>query len=45
MSVMYGNKLHLTKIFNPILYLLSRKIYFIDKAFGNAEYTAEVSNY
>lgn len=45
MSVMYGNKLHLTKIFNPILYLLSRKIYFIDKAFGNAEYTAEASNY
>lgn len=45
MSVICGNKLYLTKIFNPILFFLARKIYFIDKAFGNTEYTKEASNY
>lgn len=45
LSVLCGNKLHLTKVFNPFLKLLSKWIYFISKAFGDTAYTMEASNY
>lgn len=45
LSVLCGNKLRLTKIFNPILFFMSRWIYFISKAFGDTSYTLESSNY
>lgn len=45
LSIMCGKNIHLTKVFNPILKLLGRKIYFIDKAFGDTVYTMEASDY
>lgn len=44
LAVIYGKQMHLIKIFNPILKFFGRKIYFIDKAFGNIAYAAEASN-
>ena len=40
-----GNKLVLTSLFNPAIRLLSKKIYFINKVFGNIVYSKEVSSY
>ena len=40
-----GNKIYLTRIFNPILKLLSKRIRIINKAFGNLTYSKEMSSY
>lgn len=40
-----GNRLHLTKIFNPVLKLLQGKINFIHKALGSATYDKSMSNH
>lgn len=40
-----GHKILLTRIFNPILYLASSKIYFINKAFGSITYDSDLSNH
>lgn len=39
-----GHTMILVKIFNPILYLTSKKIMFIRKVFGNLAYDQEISN-
>jgi nucleoside-diphosphate-sugar epimerase len=40
-----GKKIYTTKIFNPLLKLLSKKIRIINKAFGNLTYSKEMSDY
>ena len=37
----YGKKICLTKLFNPLLHLLSGRFAVIDKAFGNLVYAEE----
>lgn len=44
-AVASGRRLHLTKVFNPLIWLLSRRVYFFNKVFGNVAYRMEVSNY
>ena len=39
-----GHKMVLIKLFNPILYLLSKKIIFIRKVFGSLAYDMQTSN-
>lgn len=39
-----GHKMILVKLFNPILYLLSKKIIFIRKVFGSLAYDMQTSN-
>ena len=39
------HKLHLTKIFNPIIYSMSKKKVFFRKVFGSLAYDMEISNY
>lgn len=41
----HGKKIILTKIFNPVLRLLSRKIGLINKVFGDLAYDSELSFY
>lgn len=41
----YGNKIYLTKMFNPILRLLINRVNIINKLFGNLVYDQEVSFY
>ena len=40
-----GKKIILTKVFNPILKLMSRKVSFLNKVFGNIVYDQSMSNY
>ena len=40
-----GRRIHLTKIFNPVLRLLGKKIGLINKVFGNLVYSADMSIY
>ena len=40
-----GRKLTLTKVFNPAIRLLSKKIYLFNKVFGDVAYKKDVSNY
>lgn len=40
-----GNKMYLTKMFNPIIWGLSRKIYIFNKIFGNVVYKKSTSLY
>jgi len=40
-----GNRMTLTKFFNPILKLLSHKIGIVNKSFGNLTYDKSMSNY
>lgn len=40
-----GKKMYLTKVFNPLITLLSKKIYFLNKVFGNITYDLTESNY
>lgn len=44
-AVTHGRKMVLTKAFNPILKLLSKRLPIINKAFGNLVYDKEISNY
>lgn len=44
-SNVYGKNIKLTKLFNPLLYLLSNKIDVINKVFGNLIYDQKLSNY
>ncbi|MFQ6879526.1 MAG: NAD-dependent epimerase/dehydratase family protein [Oscillospiraceae bacterium] len=44
MAALCNHKIVMTKAFNPILKVLGKKIYYIDKAFGNIAYTKEASN-
>lgn len=39
-----GHKMILTRLFNPILYLLSKKMMFIRKVFGSLAYDMSESN-
>lgn len=41
----YGKRMILTKIFNPLLFLLSNRIKLINKVFGSFSYDKEMSNY
>ncbi|AFA48881.1 NAD-dependent epimerase/dehydratase family protein [Acetobacterium woodii] len=41
----HGKKIKLTKIFNPILYLMSKFIGSINKAFGNLVYEQSIARY
>jgi UDP-glucose 4-epimerase len=41
----HGKSLKLIKIFNPLLYLLSRRVKVINKIFGSLTYHKEISNY
>jgi UDP-glucose 4-epimerase len=43
-SEVSGKKMKLVKIFNPIIYLLSSKIDFINKVFGDLSYEMSLSN-
>lgn len=45
MARLCNHRIVMTKIFNPILKILGKRIYYIDKAFGNTAYTKEASNY
>lgn len=45
MAVLCNHKIVMTKLFNPALRFLGKRVYFIDKAFGNTAYTKEASNY
>ena len=40
-----NKKIFLTKFFNPFISLLSKKIYFFNKVFGNITYTQTASNH
>ena len=40
-----GRNLFLTRVFNPIIRLFSKKIYFFNKVFGSVAYKMEISNY
>lgn len=44
-SVAAGNKLLLTKVFNPILYLIRNKAGIVSKVFGNEGYDMNLSNH
>jgi len=44
-SEVCGGHMMLTKIFNPIIYCASRRIYFFNKVFGNIAYTYDSSDY
>ncbi len=44
-SVAYGKNLLLTKLFNPIIFLFSRKVYLFNKVFGNVAYRKKTSQY
>lgn len=44
-SAFHGKKVILTKVFNPLLRLLSRRIQFINKAFGSLVYDKAISVY
>lgn len=44
-STASGRNLLLTRVFNPVIRLLSRKIYFFNKVFGNVAYRQTTSNY
>lgn len=39
----HGKQIHLTRAFNPLLILLSRRVSIIDKVFGNLTYDTEMS--
>lgn len=41
----HGRQIHLTKCFNSILWLLAKKINFINKIFGSLVYEKELSSY
>ncbi|SOC38433.1 NAD-dependent epimerase/dehydratase family protein [Ureibacillus acetophenoni] len=41
----HGNKIRLTKIFNPILFALGRKFGLVNKVFGNSIYDQSLSYY
>lgn len=41
----HGKKIHLTKLFNPLLKLMSGRISTIDKVFGNLVYEKKLSEY
>ncbi|MEI8198949.1 MAG: NAD-dependent epimerase/dehydratase family protein [Eubacteriales bacterium] len=41
----HGKNIHLVRIFNPALKLLSRKVNFVNKAFGNLVYEKSMSAY
>lgn len=41
----YGKKIKLTKMFNPILRLMSHKVGIVNKAFGNLVYDKSMSEY
>ena len=40
-----GKKMILTKLFNPLIWILSRKIYIFNKVFGNVAYSQATSEY
>lgn len=44
-SSYYGKKIWFTKIFNPIIKLLHRKVNILNKVFGDYYYEKELSNY
>lgn len=44
-AMVHGKKIILTKVFNPLLRLLSRRVQIINKAFGNLVYDKEISVY
>ena len=44
-SVAAGHKLFLTKVFNPILCLIGKKVGLVSKVFGNEGYGMELSNH
>lgn len=44
-SVASGHRLFLTKVFNPILYLIRNKAGIVSKVFGNEGYSMELSNH
>lgn len=39
----YGKMMHLTKIFNPLIYILSKRMLFIRKVFGSLAYDKTIS--
>jgi UDP-glucose 4-epimerase len=41
----HGKSMFLTKIFNPLLYLLSKRVMIINKVFGSFAYDKKMSNY
>jgi len=44
-SEVHGNRIILTKLFNPILHLMSNRVGIINKVFGNLVYEQEMSDY
>lgn len=44
-SVASGHKLFLTKVFNPVLCLIGKKVGLVSKVFGNEGYDMELSNH
>lgn len=44
-SVASGHRLYLTKVFNPILYLIRNKAGIVSKVFGNEVYDMDLSNH
>ena len=44
-SVAVGHKLFLTKVFNPVLCLIGKKVGLVSKVFGNEGYGMELSNH
>jgi UDP-glucose 4-epimerase len=43
-AVASGHKMIITSLFNPLIYLLSKKMIFIRKVFGSLAYDMEISN-
>lgn len=44
-SRVHGKRIKLTKIFNPIIFLLGKKLKIVNKVFGNLVYDKEMSKY
>lgn len=44
-ATVHGKRMFLTKLFNPLLYALSRRVNIINKVFGSFAYDKELSNY
>ena len=45
LSGLFGKKMYLTKLFNPLIILLSKRVYLFNKVFGNITYDKKLSNY
>lgn len=44
-SEVHGKRIILTKLFNPILHLMSNRVGIVNKVFGNLVYEQEMSDY